>query len=68
MQKEQVIYRQEGDWVHETLGIQETLEIVVFFVLLNVFFKFVDIEVPLSMPLFVLKILYICDSILACEA
>ena len=68
MQQEQVILGDERDRVHEALGVEETLEVVVFAVPLNVLFKFVHIKVPLGMPLLVLEILHVLDFILASES
>ena len=68
MQEEQVVYSQERYRVHETLGIQETLEVVVLFILFDVLFQLIDVEVSLSMPLLVFEVFHISNRILPCEA
>jgi len=68
VQQEQVVYSHEGDGVDEALGIQETLEVVVLVVALDVLFKFKYVEVSLSMPLLILEVLHVRNGILASKA
>ena len=56
---EKVMYSDEGDRVYEASSIQESLKAVVLLVFLDVFFKFIDIEIPLGMPVFILEVLHI---------
>lgn len=68
VQQEQVVHSHERDRVDEAFGIKETLEVVVLVVALDVLFKFMYVEISLSMPLFIFEILQVSDDILACEA
>ena len=56
------------DWIDEAAAVQESLEIVVLLVLLDLFFKLVDIEVLLGMPELLLKILHPIERVLTSEA
>jgi hypothetical protein len=53
--------------INEALDIKEALEVIVLGVLLNVFFKFVGIEVSFRMPVLILEILHVCNFLLTCE-
>jgi hypothetical protein len=68
VQQEQVIHSHERDRIDEALGIQETLEVVVLVVALDVLFKFKYVEVSLSMPLLILEVLHVRNGILASKA
>ncbi len=68
VQEEQIVLGHKRDWIDEAAAVQESLEIVVLLVLLDLFFKLVDIEVALGMPELLLKILHPLEHVLTSEA
>ena len=56
MQHKQVVYRHERYRVDEAASVEETLEVVVGLILLDVLFKLVHVEVSLCVPQFVLVV------------
>ena len=60
---EQVMYCDEGNRIYETAGIQESFEVVVLLVFLDVLFKFVYIEISLSMPMLIFEVLHISNAL-----
>jgi hypothetical protein len=68
VQEEEVMLSHKGYRVDEAATVQEGLKVVVLFVLLNLFFKLVDIEVALSMPLLFLKFLHSLERVFSSEA
>lgn len=55
------------DRVHKTSRVQKSLKIVVLLISLDLFFKLINIEIALSMPLFLFKLLESRNCILPGE-
>jgi hypothetical protein len=56
VQKEQVVLSHKRDRVHKTSRVQKSLKIVVLLISLDLFFKLINIEIALSMPLLLFKL------------
>ena len=67
VQKEQVVLSHKRDRVHKTSRVQKSLKIVVLLISLDLFFKLINIEIALSMPLFLFELLESCNCILSGE-
>jgi hypothetical protein len=67
VQKEQVVLSHKRDRVHKTSRVQKSLKIVVLLISLDLFFKLINIEIALSMPLFLFKLLDSRNCILPSE-
>lgn len=68
VQQEQVVLSHKRNRVHKTPRVQKSLKIVVFLISFDLFFKLINIEIALSVPLFFFKLVQSSNCIFSSES